>query len=57
MNHVCMQAQAVILASRDADTQRALVGCVFNGAATPDASQRGAVSGSGLPKAFSLGLS
>jgi hypothetical protein len=35
--------QAVILASRDPDTQRALTGLVFNGVATPDPAQRGAV--------------
>jgi len=37
--------QTVILATLDPETQRALVGLVFNGVATPDPAQRGAVVG------------
>ena len=40
---VLPMVQAVVLAARDPDVQRSLVGLVFNGAATPDPAQRGAV--------------
>jgi hypothetical protein len=48
-------SQAVILAAPDLETRRALVGLVFNGVATPDPSQRGAVVGLCARVAAALG--